>query len=459
MLLSPSRPIWSLPREEVVEALQSTAQGLTEQEALSRLERFGANKLPHLKRRPLLLRLVDQMLHFMAILLWVAGALAFAAGTPQLGWAIWGVVLINGCFSFWQDFQAERTLATLARSLPLTAQVWRDGEMRGVAADTLVPGDRVRLEEGERVPADCRLLRSSALLLDLSALTGESQPVPRQADPLPLREGQRPLPAVECANLLLAGTTVASGRGEAMVYATGLETEFGHVAHLTASTRRGISTLEQQVGKIVHTITLVAVSMGMLAFALNWLLVGMGPLESLVFAVGILVANVPEGLLPTVTLALAINVQRMARQQALVRRLSAVETLGSVSVICSDKTGTLTCNRMELEELWLPEETPERRNFLLAGSALCNNARLSGGSSVGDPTEVALVQAAADAGLDVEALRQRHGRLQEVPFDSHRRRMSVVVAWRPGEHGLPPGPATGRVVLTKGAPLEILAQC
>lgn len=459
MLLSPSRPIWALPREEVVAALRSTPEGLGEREAALRLERFGANTLPHLKRRPLLLRLVDQMLHFMAILLWVAGALAFAAGTPQLGWAIWGVVLINGCFSFWQEFQAERTLATLASSLPRQAQVWRDGVLKPIAVEALVPGDRVVLEEGEKVPADCRLMEGSALMLDLSVLTGESQPVPRQADPMALKAGQTLLPATECANLLLAGTTVASGRGEAMVYATGRETEFGHVAHLTASTSRGISTLEQQVGKIVHTITLVAVSMGVLAFALNWLLVGMGPLESLVFAVGILVANVPEGLLPTVTLALAINVQRMARQQALVRRLSAVETLGSVSVICSDKTGTLTCNRMELEELWLPEETPERRNFLLAGSALCNNARLSGGSSVGDPTEVALVQAAADAGLDVEALRQRHGRLQEVPFDSHRRRMSVVVAWRPGEHGLPPGPATGRVVLTKGAPLEILAQC
>ena len=154
MLLSPSRPIWTLPQEEVVGALQSTPEGLTDQEATLRLERFGPNKLPHLKRRPLLLRLVDQMLHFMAILLWVAGALAFAAGTPQLGWAIWGVVLINGGFSFWQEFQAERTLSTLASSLPQQAQVWRDGVLKSVAAEALVPGDRVSLEEGERVPAD-----------------------------------------------------------------------------------------------------------------------------------------------------------------------------------------------------------------------------------------------------------------------------------------------------------------
>ena len=459
MLLSPSRPIWTLPQEEVVGALQSTPEGLTDQEATLRLERFGPNTLPHLKRRPLLLRLVDQMLHFMAILLWVAGALAFAAGTPQLGWAIWGVVLINGGFSFWQEFQAERTLSTLASSLPQQAQVWRDGVLKSVAAEALVPGDRVALEEGERVPADCRLLRSSALMLDLSVLTGESQSVPRQIDPLPLRVGLPPLPAVECANLLLAGTTVASGRGEAMVYATGLETEFGHVAHLTASTRRGISTLEQQVGKIVHTITLVAVSMALVAFSLNLFLVGMGPLESLVFAVGILVANVPEGLLPTVTLALAINVQRMARQQALVRRLSAVETLGSVSVICSDKTGTLTRNQMELEEVWLPEEGAGGRLLLLAGSALCNNAQLGHPTLSADSTEVALLLAAQAAGLDLPALRARHPRHLEVPFDSHRRRMSVVVEWRPGEDGLPLLAANGRLVLTKGAPLEMLAQC
>ena len=459
MLFSPSRPIWALPQQEVVGALQSTPEGLAEQEAAGRLERFGPNRLPHLKRRPLILRLIDQMGHFMAILLWVAGALAFAAGTPQLGWAIWGVVWINGCFSFWQEFQAERTLSTLASSLPQEAQVWRDGVLRPVAVESLVPGDRVLLEEGERVPADCRLLQGSGLMLDLSVLTGESQPVPRQAEALTLVPGRAALPAVECANLVLAGTTVASGRGEAMVYATGLETEFGHVANLTASTQRGVSTLEQQVGKIVHTITLVAITMGAGAFALNLLLVGMGPLESLVFAVGILVANVPEGLLPTVTLALAINVQRMARRQALVRRLSAVETLGSVSVICSDKTGTLTCNAMRLEELWLPEDTKERRQFLLSGCTVCTNARARGPTTSGDPTETALLVGAAEAGLNVEGLRERHVRQLELPFDSHRRRMSVVVAWHPGEDGLPPVASTNKLVVTKGAPLEVLAQC
>lgn len=193
MLLSPSRPIWALPREEVEKSLQSSTKGLTEAEAARRLARFGAKRLPHLKRRPLLLRLLDQMGHFMAVLLWVAGALAFAAGTLQLGWAIWGVVLINGGFSFCQEFQAERSLAALAGSLPQDAQVWRDGELGLVAVEELVPGDRVVMEKGERVPADCRLLESTALLADLSVLTGESQPVPRQPEPMALRTGQTPL--------------------------------------------------------------------------------------------------------------------------------------------------------------------------------------------------------------------------------------------------------------------------
>ena len=300
MHLSATHPIWTLSTAEVIHALQSTPTGLSEDVARERLARFGANRLPSLKRRPLLLRLCDQLLHVMALLLWVAGALA---------------------------------------------RVWRDNALVIRAADQVVPGDRLLLEEGDQVPADCRLIEAHLIYVDLSMLSGESLPVARHAEPL----NQLLLPAGERANLLLAGTTVASGRGEAIAFATGAETEFGHVAHLSAQTKRSPSTLEQQVGRIVHTITTIALTMGGLTFLFSLLFVGMGGTESLVFATGIIVANVPEGLLPTVTLALAINVQRMARRQALVRRLSAVETLGSVSVICSDKTGTLTEGRMKVE--------------------------------------------------------------------------------------------------------------
>lgn len=456
MLLAASQPIWSLPLEQVYPGLRTTPEGLSQPEAVQRLERYGANRLPPLKRRPLVLRFLDQMLHFMALLLWIAGMLAFVAGTPELGWAIWAVVLINGLFSFWQEFQAERTLAALTRSLPRQVQVWRDGRLGFRSAEELVAGDRLLLEEGDRVPADCRISVSHELRVDLSVLTGESVPVARQAIDLPAIQAELRMATGERPNLLLAGSTIASGRGEAIVYATGSETEFGQVARLTAGTHRSASTLEQQVARIVHTISTIAITMGLLAFALSLVFVGMTPLESLVFAIGIIVANVPEGLLPTVTLALALSVQRMARRKALVRRLSAVETLGSVSVICSDKTGTLTCNRMAVEETWLPVPGEDLQRLLLEGAALCSNARLDAGGAVGDPTETAMLQAAQAAGLDPAERQLLHPRRREIPFDSHRRRMTVLVMWND-----PPLPIDdgGSLVITKGAPLEVLERC
>jgi Ca2+-transporting ATPase len=451
MQLSPAQPVWSLSGEALRAALQTTAQGLSSLEARERLARFGANALPPAPRRPLILRLGDQLLHGMALLLWVAGALAFAAGTPALGWAIWAVVLINGLFSFWQEYQAERSLEALRRALPQRVRVWRDGQLQERDAAELVPGDRIALEEGDQVPADGRLVAASALSLDLAVLTGESLPVARHARPIP--SGRGDLPVREQANLVLAGTTVVQGRGEALVYATGAETEFGHVARLTAGSERGKSSLEREVGRIVRTITTIAVAMAVLSFALSWLLVGLGPLPSLVFAMGILVANVPEGLLPTVTLALAIAVRRMARERALVRRLSAVQTLGSVSVICSDKTGTLTCNRMALRATWLPGGDNSLEAALLEGACLCSNAHLERGGGgphwIGDPTEAALLVAADERQIDRENLRRSHPRRRELPFDSRRRRMTVVV--EAGDKEL--------LAITKGAPVEVIAHC
>ncbi|MEB3183207.1 MAG: cation-transporting P-type ATPase [Cyanobacteriota bacterium] len=459
-------PVSSLSLAELVATLATAAEGLSQEEALRRLERYGPNRLPTPRRRPLLLRLLDQLGHFMALLLWIGGGLAFASGTPELGWAIWAVVLINGLFSFVQDYQAERALEALSRSLPRDVRVWRNGLPCRLPADQLVVGDRIALEEGERVPADCRISLALGLAVDQAALTGESQPLPRQAEADPALPSGVVLPASECTNLLLAGTTVASGRAEAFVVATGAETEFGQVARLTAGMRRQASTLERQVAGIVHTISAVAVSMGLAAFALSFLLVGLAPLDSLVFAVGIIVANVPEGLLPTVTLALALSVQRMARRRALVRRLSAVETLGSVSVICCDKTGTLTQGRMALEQIWQPAGPAACEELLLRLALLCSNAAAEGGEGGGgDPSERALLQAALGAGLDPRQERRRCPRRAELPFDSHRRCMSVVVAW-PGAWlpaALSPSPAGSRepvpVLISKGAPLELLARC
>ena len=210
VLLTAAQPIWSLPLSDAYAALQSGPEGLSSAEAAARLERYGANRLPPLKRRPLLLRFTDQLIHFMALLLWVAGGLAFIARAPQLGWAIWAVILINALFSFWQEFKAERTLQALAGNLPPMVRVWRDGRLQELTADQLVSGDRVALEEGDQVPADCRVVEAHQLYVDLSVLTGESLPVARDVD----RQNGTVIPARERTNLLLAGSTVASGRGE-----------------------------------------------------------------------------------------------------------------------------------------------------------------------------------------------------------------------------------------------------
>jgi potassium/sodium efflux P-type ATPase len=507
------RPIWTLTIEEVYESLGTTAKGLSQNEAQQRLKKFGANELPEPVQRPLWLRFTDQLTHFMALLLWVAGILAFISHTPELGWAIWAVIWINAIFSFSQEFQAEQALSVLKKVLPMQVKVYRDGELKQIPARELVRGDVIQLEEGDRIPADARLISAESFYLDVSVMTGESLPVARNPYPVGLRAtvpmrggktilrpGEQPMQEKvnpsEIANLVLAGSTVVAGRGVAVVYATGAETEFGQVAHLTTAVKREPSTLEIQVAQIVRLITAIALGMGATVFALSYSLIGMNVMESFIFAIGIIVANVPEGLLPTVTLALALGVKRMVRRNALVRKLSAVETLSATTVICTDKTGTLTKNEMTVRYLWLPTElTPSanaltnglievtgagydpssgtvpipadseaawKAQVLLIGSALCSNAKLvhlnspSRWQEIGDPTEAALLVAAEKAGLNLEALQQQYPRLRELPFDSRRLMMTVVVHWQGSELWSSPSP---HLAFTKGAPLEVLKHC
>jgi Ca2+-transporting ATPase len=497
-------PIWFLKAEEVYVTLATSAEGLADREAAVRLKQYGANELPEPPRRSLLLRFLDQLTHFMALLLWVAGILAFISNTPELGWAIWAVIWINAIFSFSQEFQAEKALAALKKVLPAQAKVYRSGILQTIPAGELVNGDVIQLEEGDRISADARLVAAESFYVDVSVLTGESLPVNRHARPVrprpvvPMRNGtplmhpgedllQERVKPAEIPNLVLAGSTVASGRATAVVYATGARTEFGHVAHLTTTVKREPSTLEVQIAKIVRFITALAISMGAIVFLLTYFLVGMEAKESFIFAIGIIVAFVPEGLLPTVTLSLAMGVQRMAKCNALVRRLSAVETLSATTAICTDKTGTLTKNEMTVRSLWLPtptgdtyievtgagyeptgevkippeSETGKRVRLLLAGAALCSNARLihltqpSRWQEIGDPTEAALLVAAIKAGLQPEALQSQSPRLREVPFDSRRRMMSVVLDW----HSELWSNESSYLSFTKGAPLEVLRHC
>jgi Ca2+-transporting ATPase len=429
----------------------------------------------------------------MALLLWVAGALAFVSGTPELGWAVWAVIWINAGFSFWQEFQAEQALTALNKMLPARAKVYRGGKLGEIPVREMVPGDVMQLEEGDRISADARLVSAQSCYVDVSVLTGESLPVARSAEPVATEK----MRASESSNLVFAGSTVSAGRGLAVVYATGTQTEFGQVAHLTTTVKREPSTLEVQINSVVHVITTIALGLGVVVFLLTNLLVGMELKESFIFAIGIIVAFIPEGLLPTVTLALAMGVKRMAKRNALVRRLSAVETLSATTVICTDKTGTLTKNEMTVCRLWIPTseitvtgigydptggevQVPAGRmesqvKLLLAGSALCSNARLNhpAGSSqwqeIGDPTEAALLVAALKKKLNLEELQRQLKRTQEVPFDSRRRMMSVVLQRSSDNSGL--GfelegqsdnlkPLTAPyLIFTKGSPLDVLQHC
>jgi potassium/sodium efflux P-type ATPase len=510
-MTTPHQPLWTLSLAEVYKSLNTAATGLSQDEAIERLERFGANELPEPAHRALWLRFADQLTHFMALLLWVAGILAFISHTPELGWAVWAVIWINAIFSFSQEFQAEKALAALKKVLPMQVKVYRDGEIRQIPARELVHGDVIQLEEGDRIPADARLVSSESLYIDVSVMTGESLPVARNHYPVSQREivpvggGKTLLRPGEqlleekvnpsaITNLVLAGSTVAAGRAVAVVYATGAQTEFGQVAHLTTVVKREPSTLEIQVARIVRIITAIAIGMGLTVFFLSYWLIGMDISESFIFAIGIIVANVPEGLLPTVTLALALGVKRMARRNALVRRLSAVETLSATTVICTDKTGTLTKNEMTVRYLWLPDQPANKSatntlieitgagydptngqvnmpsdtaiarkaQILLIGSALCSNARLvhlnapSRWQEIGDPTEAALLVAAAKTKLNLENLQQQFPRLREIPFDSRRLMMTVVLNWQSTELWANEAP---HLAFTKGAPLEVLKHC
>ncbi|MCX7782470.1 MAG: cation-transporting P-type ATPase [Meiothermus sp.] len=470
----------ALAPEEVYAALGTRPEGLGELEAQARLRQYGYNLLREARGKPLLLKLLANFTHLMALLLWVGGLVAFVAQMPQLGTAIWLVNLINGAFSFWQEFKAERATQALKQLLPRYARVLRGGQAQQVPAETLVPGDVMLLSEGDHISADGRLVECAELQVDQSTLTGESRPVRRTAEAL---QGEG-LTRAERPNLVFAGTSVVAGTGRAVVWATGMNTEFGKIAHLTQTLGEALSPLQKEIEVVTRVITLIAVVSGLAFFALAVGLARMPLAEGFIFGLGMIVAFVPEGLLPTVTLALALGVQRMAGRHALIKRLSAVETLGCTSVICTDKTGTLTQNEMTVREVWVggqpfrvegvgyaPEgaivasaEAPDQSTpqgalqdlqDCLRAAALCNNARLLPPGEetprwniLGDPTEAALLVVARKAGVDPEALWARSPRLRELPFDARRKRMSTV-------HRV----GSAQVAYVKGAPREVLGLC
>ncbi|MEU1200381.1 cation-transporting P-type ATPase [Streptomyces sp. NPDC005813] len=465
--------ILPLPVSDVFAALDGSPSGLTAAEAAARLARYGPNELPSASHRHVWRRLGAQFTDLFAVVLLVSSAITFLAyglqqprdsTTLQLALAILGVVLLNAGIGFAQEYSAERTAESLQAMVPRTCRVLRDGDPRELPAQELVPGDVVLMEAGDAVPADCRLVEAHDVAVNNAALTGESDAVARVAGPVPTG------PPLQARNCVFMGTDVVAGTGKAVVSATGTATEFGRIFRLTAAAPRQKTPLQRQVAVMARRVAGVALATGAAVFAVR--APGGQPfVDTFVFSLGVMVALVPEGLPATLSVSLAIGVRRMARRHALVKQLLAVEALGSTSVVCTDKTGTLTEAEMTVVRVWangvshtvagvgyapvgeVTEVRPVRE--LLRTAALCSNARLvppSGHDSwrvLGDTTEGALLVAASKAGMDPSGEEARTPRVAEYPFDSVRKVMSTV---HRDENG-------GYYACAKGAPLELLAHC
>jgi P-type Ca2+ transporter type 2C len=496
------KAIYSLPPKEIYSALKTCEYGLTADEAKSRLAVYGPNKLAEAKKKSWILKFLNNFTHLMAILLWVGGFVGIIAQMPQLAIAIWMVNVINGSFSFWQEFRAEKATEALKKLLPTYARVLRDGTEQRILAEDLVPGDLVLLAEGEHISADSRLVEQAVMRTDQSTLTGESRPVAKSADEV-LQNG---ITYTELPNMVFAGTSVATGTGKAVVVTTGMNTEFGKIAHLTQEMKEELSPLQIEMKNATKIVTVIAVGVGVIFFVISLVFAGITLAESFIFSMGMIVAFVPEGMLPTVTLALAMGTQRMAKRHALIKKLSAVETLGCTTVICTDKTGTLTQNEMTVRNLWIPTQFSDLNNtselgqilnvtgtgyepsgdflsqnneiikeqipeldLLISAANLCNNSRLvppeNGDKGrwqvLGDPTEGCLRVLTSKANLNDQVIESNYPRIHEVPFDSQRKRMSTIHSQAQSHTPtyVKGSSLKNRVAFVKGAPKEVLELC
>lgn len=454
-----SAPVNELDAEETAQLLlrdlRSNRDGLTTREAQRRLVQYGANELSRRGGPRWPAEIARQLTHPLALLLWVAALLSFAVGSQTIAIAVLLVIVLNAAFAFVQELQAEKAVEALASYMPQHATVLRDRSPHVIEARGLVPGDIVVLAEGDRIPADMRLL-SGALEVDLSTLTGESVPALRSAE---LQDSH--VPRLAARDLVFSGTSATGGEARAVVFATGMHTEIGRIAALSERVQEQPSPLERQVRRVAWLIAAIAVGMAIAFVPLAIFGAGLSVNSSVVFAIGLLAGNVPEGLLPVITLALAVAVSLLARRGALVKRLSAVETLGCTDVICTDKTGTLTENRMQPVAAWSlagetvfdhdtrESERPAALRALAQVAAQCNDARLeAGGQAIGDPTEIAVLLAARALGADVRPASRERDRRHRYGFDPQLKLMSTLDAGPDGER-----------LHTKGAPESVLPRC
>ncbi|MCO6535003.1 cation-transporting P-type ATPase [Lactobacillus sp.] len=460
---------------EVFTNLQSSSDGLSSEEAARRLQKYGSNEIKKSQEESEWKAFFKNFISMMAILLWISGAIAMLSGTVELGIAIWLVNIINGLFSFWQERAAKRATDALNNMLPTYVQVIRDGKKVQIDSKTLVPGDVFILQAGNSIPADARLISASSMQVDQSALNGESVPESKTTEYAP-GEG-----SYAETNLVYSGTTVGAGTARAVAFATGMNTEFGKIAQLTQKQNKVDSPLTQELNRLTKQLSIIAVSIGIVFLLAAIFFVKYPFAKAFIFALGMIVAFIPEGLLPTVTLSLAQGVKRMAKKHALVKELNSVETLGETTVICSDKTGTLTQNQMTIHYIWTPkneyevtgngyenngqielnkkqlwyEENPDLHKLVqiasLDNDTAVQPSKTKGGKPkiLGTPTEASLIIMAEKAGFDRQKVLVKYPRLRELPFDSDRKRMSTIHRWND----------TQNIIFTKGSFSDVIKQC
>jgi len=488
-----SAPLYKLRPTEVFRALESSTSGLTSKEVESRQMLFGMNVLTEEKRTPTWRKYLAYTTHPMALLLWIAGGVGFMLGEEVLGAIIWALVLINASFSFFRGFRTEQAMEALRHLLPEYARVIREGVEINTPSIDLVPGDVLVLAEGDNIPADARVIEEYGLRVNNATLTGESVPARKAAD-ASLHEG---ISEVERPNLIFAGTSVFSGTGKAIVYATGMLTQFGRITHLTQVVEEDPSSLQVELSNLTRKISLVAIGIGLLVGLMGIFepRFASHPLEAVLLGLGIIVAAMPEGLPAILTLSLAMSGQRLAQKGVLVKKLSVLEKLGTISTICTDKSGTLTENQMTVREVWVgghllsisgggyepkgkftptPNGQPFEKDLqeLLAGALLCNNSRLSHPAIgkpqwtyLGDQTEAAMQVAALKGNIDYQKLIKSLPRIHELPFDARRKRMTTIHQIKHGklvetrQNSIQPTSHFQKVAYVKGAPREVLQLC
>ena len=467
-------PIYSLHIPEVYEALETSSNGLTVDEVETRISLYGQNLLSKQKKTPLWEKLLHEFMHPPALVLLIVGLIALFQGDVVLTGFIWSIIVVNMALSFWREYRAEQAIEKLREILPSFAHVIRDGVESYIPSSDVVPGDMLVLAEGDNISADSRVVEEYGLRTNNATLTGEAIPARKTADP----SHQTGISELDQPNLIFAGTSIASGTGRAVVYSTGTMTHFGRIAHLTQTIVEEPSPFHKELHKLSKVTAWAALLIGGIVAVVGYFSLGFPIREVSLLALGIMVAVIPEGLTATLTLSLAVAVQRLAQRGVLAKKLSTVEKLGLVSVICTDKSGTLTQNQMTVRDIWVARRrikvtgvgyepkgsfipAPKGQNWekdllcLLEVAASCNNARVNAPSlehstwtSLGDQTEAALKVTAMKAGIAEEALNQIIPRVHELPFDARRKRMTTIHR-----------EINREIAFVKGAPREVLQLC